>query len=276
MKLRLALTAFLIFIAPPVLSQDAAQSLKARYEGKTLFLRYSLEQSTQKFDQQCQLTEHGADGPWTFYGGILVKKLSVKSGELLLEGVRVGYRFGGDKPISVTSKQKMKLELAAGNTPDSLDQAAACLGRMVTANQEDLWDSYPPMWRVYFARQKPAPITTRSTNDEAAQPMANSRPQALSPGHMTVNRTIQPRALYTPEPQYFEPARKMRISGTVVLNVAITESGTVENVRLAQPFGMGLDEPAVDTVKTWRFEPGQRDGKAVSVPLKVEVIFNLY
>jgi periplasmic protein TonB len=40
--------------------------------------------------------------------------------------------------------------------------------------------------------------------------------------------------------------------------------------------GMGLDEKALETVRTWRFEPGQKDGLPVAVQVHVEVIFHLY
>jgi outer membrane biosynthesis protein TonB len=40
--------------------------------------------------------------------------------------------------------------------------------------------------------------------------------------------------------------------------------------------GMGLDEKAIETVKTWRFEPGLKDGHPVNVEMAVEVDFHLY
>jgi hypothetical protein len=37
--------------------------------------------------------------------------------------------------------------------------------------------------------------------------------------------------------------------------------------------GRGLDEKAIEAVKTWRFEPGKRYGKPVATLVKVEVTF---
>jgi TonB family protein len=39
---------------------------------------------------------------------------------------------------------------------------------------------------------------------------------------------------------------------------------------------MGLDERAMDAVKTWKFEPGRREGMVVAVQVDVEVNFRLY
>ena len=40
--------------------------------------------------------------------------------------------------------------------------------------------------------------------------------------------------------------------------------------------GLGLDEKALDAVRTWRFEPARKDGVPVAVQINVEVNFRLY
>jgi len=41
------------------------------------------------------------------------------------------------------------------------------------------------------------------------------------------------------------------------------------------PIGMGLDEKAVEAVRTWKFQPALKDGKPVAVEIAVEVDFHL-
>jgi outer membrane biosynthesis protein TonB len=40
--------------------------------------------------------------------------------------------------------------------------------------------------------------------------------------------------------------------------------------------GMGLDEKALEKVRTWLFEPGKKDGQPVPVAMNIEVDFHLY
>jgi protein TonB len=38
---------------------------------------------------------------------------------------------------------------------------------------------------------------------------------------------------------------------------------------------LGLDEKAIDAVRQWKFRPGMKDGKAVTVQASIEVNFRL-
>jgi len=39
---------------------------------------------------------------------------------------------------------------------------------------------------------------------------------------------------------------------------------------------MGLDENAIEAVKSWKFEPAMKDGQPVRVEIAIEVNFHLY
>ena len=85
-----------------------------------------------------------------------------------------------------------------------------------------------------------------------------------------------PRAIYSPDPEYSEEARKAKYQGTVVLWVVVGTDGRVHDVRIARSLGMGLDEKAIESVRTWRFEPAHMNGQPVPVQVNVEVNFRLY
>jgi protein TonB len=85
-----------------------------------------------------------------------------------------------------------------------------------------------------------------------------------------------PRAIYQPEPEYSDEARKAKFQGSVVLWLVVGPDGRPRDVKVVRSLGMGLDEKALETVRTWRFEPGQKDGLPVAVQVHVEVIFHLY
>jgi TonB family protein len=77
------------------------------------------------------------------------------------------------------------------------------------------------------------------------------------------------------EPEYSEEARKAKYQGTVELSVEVDPTGRPRNMRVLHSLGLGLDERALEAVAKWRFRPGTKDGKAVTVMALVEVTFRL-
>jgi protein TonB len=61
----------------------------------------------------------------------------------------------------------------------------------------------------------------------------------------------------------------------------VETDGRPSNIRVLKGLGMGLDENAIEAVKTWKFEPAMRferdmkDGHPVVVEIAVEVSFRL-
>ena len=84
-----------------------------------------------------------------------------------------------------------------------------------------------------------------------------------------------PSLIYKVEPEYSEEARKAKYQGTVLLYVEVEPSGRAANMRVEHSLGLGLDEKAMEAVKKWRFRPGYKDGKPVTVVALVEVSFRL-
>jgi len=85
-----------------------------------------------------------------------------------------------------------------------------------------------------------------------------------------------PRALYAPDPEFSEEARKAKYQGTVVLWMIVGPDGRTHDIRVQRSLGMGLDEKAIEAVQRWRFEPARKDGIPVAVEIAVEVNFRLY
>jgi TonB family protein len=77
------------------------------------------------------------------------------------------------------------------------------------------------------------------------------------------------------EPRYSEEARQAGIEGTVVLYGEVAPDGLAHNFRVLRSMGHGLDENAVEAVSKWRFRPGKKDGKLVTVASTFEVNFRL-
>jgi len=84
-----------------------------------------------------------------------------------------------------------------------------------------------------------------------------------------------PALIYKVEPEYSEEARKAKYQGTVVLYVEVDPSGRARNARVVRSLGLGLDEKAIEAIRKWRFRPGYKDGKPVTVAATIEVNFRL-
>jgi protein TonB len=99
----------------------------------------------------------------------------------------------------------------------------------------------------------------------------------VGPGIFHVGDGVSaPRPIFTPEPEFSEEARKAKYQGVVVLNIVVGTDGRVHSPRVVRSLGMGLDEKAIEGVKTWKFDPSKKDGRAVAVEMNIEVAFNLY
>src|SRR5579884_122295 len=64
-----------------------------------------------------------------------------------------------------------------------------------------------------------------------------------------------PRVTYKVEPSYTEYARMAKQQGTVFLKLVVDDKGVPQEIELLRSLGFGLDERAVETVRTWRFQP---------------------
>jgi TonB family protein len=84
-----------------------------------------------------------------------------------------------------------------------------------------------------------------------------------------------PSLLSKVEPEYSEEARKAKHQGMVVLYVEVDPAGRPHNIKVVRSLGLGLDEKAMEAVSKWKFRPGLKDGKPVTVGATVEVTFRL-
>jgi len=85
-----------------------------------------------------------------------------------------------------------------------------------------------------------------------------------------------PRPIYQPDPEYSEEARKAKYQGVCVLWMIVGPDGRPRDIRVSRSLGLGLDEKAIEAVKTWKFEPAMKDGRPVAVEISVQVDFHLY
>ncbi|MGB0065666.1 MAG: energy transducer TonB [Terracidiphilus sp.] len=130
----------------------------------------------------------------------------------------------------------------------------------------------------YAAAQQavaPTPPPTGTTPAQSSGTALNPNP---SPGVYQVGRRISaPVVLYQPEPEFSDEARRAKYQGVCVIALIVDAQGNPQNVHVVRTLGMGLDQKAIEAVRTWRFKPAMKDGTTpVPVMVTVEVNFHLY
>ena len=125
--------------------------------------------------------------------------------------------------------------------------------------------------RMHFGYDQPA---------VAAAPFCNGPNWGSHPAayvlHQFKEGLTAPKATYQPDPEYSEQARREKYQSVVQVAGTVDPEGVFTDLCLTQAAGEGLDEKAMEAVRTWKFEPASLGGEPVAMRLLVEVSFRLY
>jgi periplasmic protein TonB len=89
--------------------------------------------------------------------------------------------------------------------------------------------------------------------------------------------STRPACAYCPDPEYTDAAREAKLQGTVTMEVLVGPDGRAQRVRLLKGVGMGLDERAMEAVKTWKFIPARDEAKRPMAEwVTIEAMFRLF
>ena len=68
-------------------------------------------------------------------------------------------------------------------------------------------------------------------------------------------------------------ARSLRLKGKVTVELTVTETGEVVDVRVVESAGEILDQALLDAVRHWRYQPADRNGLEVRVRIQESQTF---
>jgi bla regulator protein BlaR1 len=142
---------------------------------------------------------------------------------------------------------------------------ASVSARALLATMAVLWALTPVAIGVLDAQRAPSPST------------AAASAQAKRTIYTKADGVTLPKLVRESKPKYTSAAMQARIQGSLKLTAVVVEDGTVGDVTVVESLDKehGLDEEAVKAAKTWRFEPGRKDGKPVAVRVEIEMSFML-
>lgn len=94
-------------------------------------------------------------------------------------------------------------------------------------------------------------------------------------GHPEGKMTQTPRVTFQAVPTYPFEMRVSGMRGEVVVDFIIDIEGRVRNAHVVRSLNPSFDDPAIEAVRRWRFEPGRAGDRPVNVHMQVPIIFSL-
>jgi len=243
---------------PTAHAQNLKDFLNQQCKDKVLPVRYPFNHGEQEFDPSGQHLSQSPLDKWLIYGGLHIEKIKLSKEGLVLQGhIAFTGRYRAGVPVIINLGKPVKVRVHFDGRTVTVDQARELLARIFFLDDADHRHAMPEYCRSDY---RPDDAGVR-------------QPEPLTIGKDDVK---PPKPLYTPEPSFSEQARHGRYQSEVVMDIVLDQTGSVSDIRIENPVGQGLDENAVDAVKTWRFSPATRNGESVPVQMKLEVSFNLF
>ena len=278
----LRLLLILVLLATPLTAQTTEAELQARLVHQPLYLRGQWSDDKLAFDPGGKLLVPSASASFTV-SGVDVQAVKLTPSGITLEAQRIGLRFDKDSAERIPLAEgrafgrrpvKLHLTIQASQGGDY----GPALDSIFTARVADFVSTLPDYWQTYGAqRLAPAIITPAGLLQLGPEAPKPPSPRPPSPGFSRIGGSVAaPVALRIPQPKFPREARYTRISGSVLIYLQVDVHGDPANVRILRPIGFGLDEAAVDAVKSYKFKPAEEENKPVPVEMNVEVNFNIY
>lgn len=122
--------------------------------------------------------------------------------------------------------------------------------------------------------------TTKRTESEPAEDLAETpiADEEISEDEVIVATDAAyepPRQVFTPQPSYPPAARESGEEGTVTVEGRVTVDGDVAEARVVRGVSPTLDRVALETFRTWQFQPARRGDTAVESPYRISFRFAL-
>ncbi len=124
-----------------------------------------------------------------------------------------------------------------------------------------------------FATAQSSKTAADSASISTSTPTATVDEEAFTTYQRVTKGMKPPKATKSPDPDYPAIPADAEPKGVVVMLIGINTKGHVELVHVLRASNEAFQNSAVSTVKTWKFSPAKKDGKAVPVQVTVEMHF---
>ena len=265
-------------------SAESPKSLAHNLKGKTVFLRGMYVESNLTFDAQGNLIGEATPGPF-FTSAIKVEDASARGSTLEIDGTRASLinTSASDNPstrdihiVPVASK----VHITINGDPAHPDALPALMNKILATSIDEALAGKTEDQRKtalfalgYTPRPGETPTQSSSPTEipDPANPGSTIKVYKMHPRSM-----VNPRAIFTVDPEYSDYARKKKINGVCILEMIVDTNGFPMRVHITRSIDPGLDENAIAAVSQYRFTPAMMNGTPIAVQIAVEVSFRLY
>ncbi len=109
--------------------------------------------------------------------------------------------------------------------------------------------------------------SSKTSTDEDADPKSV---RFVPDGDVT-----EPEVIFKVNPKYPEEARRARLMGVVVCETVITAEGKISDIKILRTADEVFNQPTIDALMQWEFEPATLDGEPVDVIYVLTVKYKL-
>lgn len=281
---------------PANAGSGALDHLRDEYRGKTLVLRGFYSGDRLHYDASGAPADRPNAGEWMSDGLVQVNDIRTSHHHLIIEAERqLVIQFEGKEfallreKVQQTDKRPLAIEADVDPQRTSPAEADAVMAKIFFTANDNLSSVVSDFWKPCLRDAVSAGsaqlrissdlllvpgVSGPAARGATAESGDNSSLNCAKP--MRGRRGVHPTAIYQPNPEYSDRARRQKINGNVILMLVVNQEGLPENVRIQTPLGYGLDEKALAYVRTWRFQPAEVDGQPIAMSISVEVNFHLY
>ena len=131
------------------------------------------------------------------------------------------------------------------------------------------------MWAASSSWRAPPPDSVGALGERCFDGLGTAAARRMRGGERPRRDRFEPRARVRPSPAYPFSLKADGVSGEVLVEFVVDESGRVLNPRIIRSTRTAFEGPTLSAVARWRFEPGTRRSKPVRFKMVVPVKFSL-
>jgi TonB family protein len=255
--------------------------------GKIFLLRNFYRGDRLRYNAAGEVLGNPPTGSWTVDGAVEISKINLAHNHLQIHTKRCFLGSSPDGYELARSERGLTMEIDVDGQPITVDSLHSLMHHLFLTSQDRAADFVPAFWKPCFGAQttgstacrispRLAPLFRFAAPLQVASAPAADKQANDNHAIFGVGKGVSPpHAIHAPDPEYSVEARKEGVEGMVIIGLVVDKFGQPTDVKIVSPVGYGLDENAIKSVRTWKFEPARKGGEPVPVYATVEVAFHL-